>query len=582
MPHRVADELIRRLAEAGVERIYGVVGDSLNPVTDALRLNNKVKWVHVRNEEAGAFAAGAEAQLTGKLAACGGSCGPGNLHLINGLFDAHRSNAPVLAIASHIPTSEIGTGYFQETHPENLFKECSHYCELVSNPQQFERVLHIAMQSAVGNGGVGVIVLPGDIGGANFPSEGAPRSLVAQRPSIRPGEKDLARLADLINSSKKVALFCGIGCAESHDEVVALAEKVKAPVGHTYRGKPFIDYDNPYDVGMTGMIGYGMAYEAIHECDLLVLLGTDFPYDKFLPTKCKIAQIDIRAERLGRRSRLDLGIWGDVRETLQALLPMLDTKPRSEFLDTILRKHSESLRKMNVYVDHVGTRTPMHPEPVAAALSEIAAADAIFTADTGMCNVWSARHIKATKDRRIIGSFNHGSMANALPQAIGAQCAYPGRQVISMSGDGGLAMLLGDLLTITQYDLPIKVLVFDNGVLGMVKLEMETGGFPDFQTDLKNPNFAKLAEAIGMMGVRIENPADLNSGLKKALAHPGPALIDVVTDPNALSIPSHADRSQAVGFAMAMGKMVLSGNIEEVVATIEGNIRHTSEAIDSL
>src|SRR5271167_2063286 len=582
MTHRVADQLVSSLLEAGVERIYGVVGDSLNPVTDALRLNGKLKWIHVRHEETAAFAAGAEAQLSGKLAACAGSCGPGNLHLINGLFDAHRSNAPVLAIASHIPTREIGTGYFQETHPEILFKECSHYCELISNPKQFERVLHIAMQSAIGKGGVGVIVLPGDLGGADFPAEGAPRSLVSPRPSIRPGEKDLARLAELINSSKKVALFCGIGCENAHDEVVALAEKVKAPSAHTYRGKPFVEYNNPYDVGMTGMIGFGMAYEAIHECDLLLLLGTDFPYDKFLPTNTKIAQIDIRVERLGRRSKLDLGIWGDVRETLQALLPMVNTKQDRDYLAITLAKHKEKLRKMNVYVDHVGKRLPMHPEPVAAAMSEAAAPDAIFTADTGMCNVWSARHIKASKGRRIIGSFNHGSMANALPQAIGAQCAYPGRQVISMSGDGGLAMLLGDLLTITQYNLPINVLVFDNGVLGMVKLEMETAGLPDFQTDLKNPNFAKLAEAIGIMGVRIENPADLTSGIKKALQHSGPALIDVVTDPNALSIPSHADRSQAVGFALAMGKMVLSGNIEEVVATIEGNIRHTGAALDAI
>jgi pyruvate dehydrogenase (quinone) len=582
MPHRIADALVSRLAEAGVERIYGVVGDSLNPVTDALRLNDKVKWIHVRNEETGAFAAGAEAQLTGKLTACAGSCGPGNLHLINGLFDAHRSNAPVLAIASHIPSSEIGTGYFQETHPQNLFQECSHYCEMISNTAQFDRVLHIAMQNAIGKGGVGVIVLPGDVAGAEVPAQAGTRSLVTKRPSIRPSEKDLAQLADLINSARKVALFCGIGCENAHDEVVALAEKVKAPVGHTYRGKPFIEYNNPYDVGMTGMIGFGMAYEAIHECDLLLLLGTDFPYDKFLPTKTKIAQIDIRVERLGRRSKLDLGIWGDVRETLQALAPMLDTKPDREYLDRTLGKHKEKLRKMNVYVDHVGKRLPMHPEPVAAALSELAAPNAIFTADTGMCNVWSARHIKATKDRRLIGSFNHGSMANALPQAIGAQCAYPGRQVISMSGDGGFAMLMGDLLTLTQYDLPIKVLVFNNGALGMVKLEMETGGFPDYQTDLKNPNFAKLAEAVGMMGVRIENPADLTSGFKKALQHPGPALIDVVTDPNALSIPSHADRSQAVGFALAMGKMILSGNIEEVVDTIEGNVRHVGESLESI
>src|SRR6202167_2755652 len=453
---------------------------------------------------------------------------------------------------------------------------------MITNPAQFERVLHIAMQNAIGKGGVGVIVLPGDVASMEVPAETSSRSLVTKRPSVRPSEKDLAKLADLINSAKKVALFCGIGCENAHDEVIALAEKVKAPVGHSYRGKPFVEYDNPYDIGMTGMIGFGMCYEAIHECDLLLLLGTDFPYDKFLPTKTKIAQIDIRVERLGRRSKLDLGIWGDVRETLQALLPMLDTKADGGFLATTLSKHKEKLRKMNVYVDHVGKHLPMHPEPVAAALSEIAAPDAIFTADTGMCNVWNARYVKATKGRRMLGSFNHGSMANALPQSIGAQCAYPGRQVVAMCGDGGFAMSLGDILTVTQYNLPIKMVVFNNSALGMVKLEMETGGLPDFQTDLKNPNFAKLAEAIGIMGVRIENPADLTSGIKKALQHSGPALIDVVTDANALSIPSHADRSQAVGFALAMGKMILSANIEEVVATIEGNIRHAGEALDSL
>jgi len=582
MAHRVGDELIRRLVEAGVERIYGVVGDSLNPVTDAIRLNSKMKFIHVRNEESGAFAAGAEAQLSGKLAVCAGSCGPGNLHLINGLFDAHRSNAPVLAIASHIPTSEIGTGYFQETHPEILFKECSHYCELITNPQQFERVLHIAMQSAVGKGGVGVIVLPGDVAGMELPAEGSLRSLTGPRPSIRPGEKELVRLAELINSSKKVALFCGIGCADAHDEVIALAEKVKAPVGHSYRGKSFVEYDNPYDVGMSGLLGFGAAYQAMHECDLLVLLGTNFPYAKFLPSKPKIAQVDIRVDNLGRRSKLDLPVWGDVGETIHALLPMIEAKSDRTFLDAMVRKTKEARRRLNVYVDHVGKRTPMHPEPVAAALSEIAAADAIFTADTGMCNVWSSRYVQASKDRRLIGSFTHGSMANALSQAIGAQCCYPGRQVVAMCGDGGLAMLMGDLLTLTQYDLPIKVLVFNNSALGMVKLEMEVAGLPDYQTDLKNPNFAKVAEAIGMMGVRIENPADVSSGLKKALQHSGPALIDVVTDGNAVSLPSHIAPEMVVGFGLTMGKLVLSGHIDEVVDTIETNIRHIGEAVDTI
>ncbi len=576
MAHRVADELVKELVEAGVERIYGVVGDSLNPVTDALRLNGKLQWIHVRHEETAAFAAGAEAQLSGKLAVCAGSCGPGNLHLINGLFDAHRSNAPVLAIASHIPTSEIGTGYFQETHPEILFKECSHYCELISNPKQFERVLHIAMQSAVGKGGVSVIALPGDVAGMEMVANGSSRSLIDHRPSVRPCDNDLARLADLINSSKKVVSFCGIGCADAHDEVIALAEKLKSPIGHSYRGKAFVDYDNPFDVGMSGLLGFGAAYQAMHECDLLLLLGTDFPYDKFLPTKPKIAQIDIRVDNLGRRSKLDLGLWGDVRETIHALLPMVNAKTDRSFLDAMLAKHKEAIRRLNVYVDHVGKRTPMHPEPVAAALSEVASDDAIFTADTGMCNVWSSRYIRATKDRRLIGSFNHGSMANALPQAIGAQLCYPGRQVIAMAGDGGLAMLMGDLLTMTQYDLPIKLVVFNNGVLGMVKLEMEVNGLPDYQTDLKNPNFAKLAEAIGIMGVRIENPADVSSGLKKALQQSGPALIDVVTDANAVSLPSHIEPEQVVGFGLTMGKLVLAGHIDEVVDTIEANIRHVA------
>ena len=379
----------------------------------------------MRHEETAAFAAGAEAQLTGKLAVCAGSCGPGNLHLINGLFDAHRSNAPVLAIASHIPTSEIGTGYFQETHPEILFKECSHFCELISNPEQFERVLHIAMQSAVGRGGVGVIVLPGDVAGMEMPAEASSRSLAGHRPCVRPGEKELARLADLINSSKKVTFFCGIGCAEAHDEVVALAEKLKSPVGHSYRGKTFVECDNPFDVGMSGLLGFGAAYQAMHECDLLLLLGTDFPYAKFLPTKPKIAQVDIRVDNLGRRSKLDLAVWGDLRETIHALLPMVNAKPDRSFLDAMLGKHKEAVRRLNVYVDHVGKRTPMHPEPVAAALSEIAAPDAIFTADTGMCNVWSSRYIRATKDRRLIGSFTHGSMANALPQAMAPNFAIP-------------------------------------------------------------------------------------------------------------------------------------------------------------
>ncbi|HTS35784.1 MAG TPA: pyruvate dehydrogenase [Candidatus Solibacter sp.] len=573
MTYRIADELVSRLVEAGVKRIYGLVGDSLNPVTDAVRRNGKLQWIHVRHEETAAFAAGAEAQLTGKLTACAGSCGPGNLHLINGLFDCHRSMAPVLAIASHIPSTEIGTGYFQETHPENLFKECSHYCELIWNPEQMSRALHIAMQSAVGKGGVGVVVLPGDVAAMELPVNDLPRSVLTHRPAVRPCESDIIRLAEVLNTAKRVCLFCGFGCADAHDEVVALAEKLKSPVGCAYRGKPYVAYDNPFEVGMSGLLGYGAAYEAMHECDVLLLLGTNFPYDKFLPTKPLIAQVDIRAEQLGRRSKIDLGLCGDVRETIRALLPMVSTNDDRAFLDKMLSKHRDAVKKLQVYVEHIGQRRPMHPEPVAAILDEIAADDAIFAADTGMCNVWSSRYIQPTKDRRLIGSFMHGSMANALPQAIGAQLAFPDRQIISMSGDGGLSMLMGDLLTVTQYNLPLKIVVFNNSALGMVKLEMEVAGLPDWQTDNKNPNFAKVAEAIGLMAIRIEDPSELRSGLQKGLDYPGPALIDVVTDPNALSMPSHISADQVEGFGVAMMKLVLSGHIDEVVDTIQGNIR---------
>src|SRR5215469_14267723 len=574
MTHRVADELVSRLVETGVQRIYGIVGDSLNPVTDAVRRNGKLQWIHVRHEETAAFAAGAEAQLTGKLTACAGSSGPGNLHLMNGLFDAHRSMAPVIAIASHIPSTEIGTGYFQETHPENLFKECSHYCELISNPKQLDRVLHIAMQSAVGRGGVSVIVLPGDVAGMEMTASNHRRSVLKHRPMIRPCDDDLARLADMLNSARKVAFFCGFGCAQAHDEVIALADAVKAPVGFAYRGRGYIAYDNPFAVGMNGLLGYGAAYDAIHECDLLLLLGTDFPYDKFLPTRPKIAQVDVRVDHLGRRSKLDLGLWGDVGETIRGLLPLVRPKQDRSFLDAMLRKYENAVQKLNVYVGHVGSRRPMHPEPVAAALNQVAAKDAIFTADTGMCNVWSSRYISPTKDRRMLASYSHGSMANALPQAIGAQLCYPGRQVFALCGDGGLAMLMGDLLTVVQYDLPIKIFVFDNGALGMVKLEMEVAGLPDWQTDLKNPDFAKVAEAMGIRGIRIENPADLHSGIKQALDHPGPALVDAMTDPNAVSLPPHVTAEQVEGFALTMGKLVLAGHIDEVVDTIEANLRH--------
>ena len=573
MARTVAENLVGTLAQAGVQRIYGVVGDSLNPVTDALR-RSKLRWLHVRHEETAAFAAGAEAQLTGQLAVCAGSCGPGNLHLINGLFDAHRSGAPVLAIAAHIPSSEIGTDYFQETHPEQLFRECSHYCELVSHPRQAQRVMQSAVQHAISKRGVSVIVLPGDVAAMAEPTGAFVHGAAATLPLVRPADDDLARLADLVNRARKVTLFCGAGCAGAHDEVVALAQKLQAPVGFSFRGKEWVEYDNDHAVGMSGLLGWGAAYKAMHECDVLLLLGTDFPYENFMPTAPKIVQIDIRAERLGRRSKLDLGLCGDVRETLRALLPLLEAKADGTFLGAMVEKHRAALRKLRAYVDHVSKRRPIHPEHVAATLDELAGENAVFTIDTGMCAVWGARYLHAAKDRRILGSFNHGSMANALPQAIGAQTAYPGRQVISLSGDGGLSMLMGELLTAAQYQLAVKIIVFNNHRLGMVQLEQEVAGLPHYGVELKNPNFATLAQAVGLTGIRVEDPADVRTALQRAMDSSGPALVDVVTDPNVLSVPPKATIEQAEGFALAMTKMAFTGEVGDVTDTVMANWRN--------
>jgi len=574
MARTVADHLVGILTQAGVKRVYGVVGDSLNPVTDAIRRSGALQWVDVRHEETAAFAAGAEAQLTGRLAVCAGSCGPGNLHLINGLYDAHRSMAPVLAIAAHIPSSEIGTGYFQETHPEQLFRECSHYCELISHSRQAPRVLQSALQHAVSERGVSVIVLPGDVAALEAPANNFTQGAVRARPVVRPADDDLARLADLLNQGRRVALFCGIGCAGAHDEVVTLAEKLKAPVGYTFRGKEWVEHNNPYAVGMSGLLGWGAAYKAMHECDVLLLLGTDFPYESFMPTDRTIAQVDLRAERLGRRARLDLGLCGDIGDTVRALLPLLESRTDRAFLDAMLEQHQGAKQKLRTYVEHVGKRRLIHPEYVAATLDELAGPEAVFTIDTGMCAVWGARYLRAAAGRRLLGSFNHGSMANALPQAIGAQIAYPGRQVISLSGDGGLSMLLGELLTVAQYQLPVKIVLFDNHRLGMVQLEQEAAGLPHYGVELKNPNFAALAEAVGLKGLRVEDPAEVRPALAQALESRGPVLVDMMTDPNVLSLPPRATIKQAAGFALAMTKMAFTGELADVMDTVMANWRN--------
>ncbi|MBC9712977.1 pyruvate dehydrogenase [Streptomyces sp. TRM66268-LWL] len=571
----VAEQFVDILTRAGVRRMYGVVGDSLNPIVDAIRRNAAIEWIQVRHEETAAFAAAAEAQVTGKLAACAGSCGPGNLHLINGLYDAHRSMAPVLALASHIPSHEIGLGYFQETHPDQLFRECSHYSEMISNPKQMPRLLQTAIQNAVGQRGVSVVTLPGDVASEQAPEKAAETSLVTARPTIRPGDTDLEKLVQMVDEAERVTLFCGSGTAGAHAEVMEFAEKVKSPVGHALRGKEWIQYDNPYDVGMSGLLGYGAAYEATHECDLLILLGTDFPYNAFLPDDVKIVQVDIRPEHLGRRSRLDLAVWGDVRETLRCLTPKVRPKGDRKFLDKMLKKHADALEGVvKAYTRKVEKHVPIHPEYVASVLDELADEDAVFTVDTGMCNVWAARYLSPNGRRRIIGSFSHGSMANALPHAIGAQFTDRNRQVISMSGDGGFSMLMGDFLTLVQYDLPVKVVLFNNSSLGMVELEMLVAGLPSFGTGNKNPDFAAVARACGAYGVRVEKPKQLAGALKDAFKHKGPALIDVVTDPNALSIPPKISAEMVTGFALSASKIVLDGGVGRMLQMARSNLRN--------
>ncbi|MFF3841364.1 pyruvate dehydrogenase [Streptomyces sp. NPDC001930] len=571
----VAEQFVDILVRAGVRRLYGVVGDSLNPVVDAIRRTPSLDWIQVRHEETAAFAAGAEAQITGGLAACAGSCGPGNLHLINGLYDAHRSMAPVLALASHIPSSEIGLGYFQETHPDQLFRECSHYSELISNPRQMPRLLHTAIQHAVGRGGVSVVALPGDIASQPAPEKAVETALVTSRPTVRPGDAEIDALVRMIDAADRVTLFCGSGTAGAHPEVMRFAERIKSPVGHALRGKEWIQYDNPYDVGMSGLLGYGAAYEATHECDLLILLGTDFPYNAFLPDDVKIVQVDVRPEHLGRRSRLDLAVWGDVRETLRCVIPRVRAKTDRRFLDKMLKKHADALEgAVKAYTRKVEKHVPIHPEYVASVIDELADDDAVFTVDTGMCNVWAARYLSPNGRRRIIGSFSHGSMANALPQAIGAQFTDRNRQVVSLSGDGGFSMLMGDFLTLVQYDLPVKVIVFNNSSLGMVELEMLVSGLPSYGTTNKNPDFAAIARAAGAYGVRVEKPRHLTSALKDAFKHKGPALVDVVTDPNALSIPPKISADMVTGFALSASKIVLDGGVGRMVQMARSNLRN--------
>jgi pyruvate dehydrogenase (quinone) len=576
MAKTVADQFAEILAAAGVKRIYGIVGDSLNGITDALRRQGKIEWVHVRHEEVAAFAAGAEAHLTGELAVCAGSCGPGNLHLINGLFDCHRSRVPVLAIAAQIPSAEIGSGYFQETHPQTLFKECSHYCELIAGANQMPHALEVAIREAVGKRGVSVVVIPGDVAlqPASDASPVKPAGLLPAAPVVTPANKDLDRLAALLNGDSQITILCGSGCQGAHNELLSLGERLKAPIVHTMRGKEYVEWDNLYDVGMTGLIGFSSGYYAMLDCDVLLMLGTDFPYRQFYPRGAgvRIAQVDLRAEQIGRRTAVDLAVVGDVRATLDALMPRLEQK-RDEAHLTQARQHYGRARKAldDLAVGAPGKRL-IHPQQIAKAISDHAAEDAVFTCDVGLPTVWAARYLAMNGKRRLVGSFWHGSMANAMAQGIGAQAAFPGRQVISLSGDGGFAMLMGDFLSLVQLGLPMKVVVFNNGALGFIELEQKSTGFLPFGTEFKNPNFAAMAEAVGVRGIRIESPGEVDEGIRAALAHDGPVLVDAVVNRTELAMPPSITIEMARGFTLYMVKAVISGRADEVVDLARTNL----------
>ncbi|EJF2025137.1 pyruvate oxidase [Escherichia coli] len=541
MKQTVAAYIAKTLESAGVKRIWGVTGDSLNGLSDSLNRMGTIEWMSTRHEEVAAFAAGAEAQLSGELAVCAGSCGPGNLHLINGLFDCHRNHVPVLAIAAHIPSSEIGSGYFQETHPQELFRECSHYCELVSSPEQIPQVLAIAMRKAVLNRGVSVVVLPGDVALKPAPEGATTHWYHAPQPVVTPEEEELRKLAQLLRYSSNIALMCGSGCAGAHKELVEFAGKIKAPIVHALRGKEHVEYDNPYDVGMTGLIGFSSGFHTMMNADTLVLLGTQFPYRAFYPTDAKIIQIDINPASIGAHSKVDMALedYRDARKGLDDL-----AKPSEKAI---------------------------HPQYLAQQISHFAADDAIFTCDVGTPTVWAARYLKMNGKRRLLGSFNHGSMANAMPQALGAQATEPERQVVAMCGDGGFSMLMGDFLSVVQMKLPVKIIVFNNSVLGFVAMEMKAGGYLTDGTELHDTNFARIAEACGITGIRVEKASEIDEALQRAFSIDGPVLVDVVVAKEELAIPPQIKLEQAKGFSLYMLRAIISGRGDEVLELAKTN-----------
>src|SRR5271165_2920453 len=578
MARKVADVMWELLAKAGVKRCYGIVGDALNPVIDALRRNGKIQFIHVRHEEYGVFASVAEAYLSGNPVAVCGTAGPGVVHLFNGLMDARKEGAPIIAIAGDVETNVLDTAALEELNPYKFFETASLYTARVVNPEQALTVFSTAIRTALLEKGPTVISLPGDIASADMPdaNKRSTEITIPCTPMLRPSDADLGRLVEMINDAKTVAIFGGDGCRDARDEVVQLADRLKAPVGYAFRGKQWLEPDNPNAVGMTGLLGYGGAYAAVNEADLLLLLGTDFPFSEFLPgDRVKKVQIDKNPKHIGRRTAVDLALVGDIKTTLAALLPRLREKTDSTFLERHLAETKSFHELFQHYVDRGPGVKPIRPEFLAATLSKLAADDAMFFVDTGTACIWVSRHVTGGTNRRIFGSFSWASMANAAPNAFGAQLAFPGRQTIAVCGDGGFTMLgLGDLLTQVQRKTPVVQIILNNESLDFVNIEQQEAGMIPFGTDFKNPNFAKVAEAMGAKGIRIEEPGDVREGLAAALSHKGgPVVVDAVVDPYALSLPAHVPFHVAESFTLSLAKQVLSGKMDSVIKTIQRNIR---------
>jgi pyruvate dehydrogenase (quinone) len=567
MSRTVADVIVDTLEQAGVKRCYGVPGDTLNFITDAIR-RSRIRWVHVRHEEAGGFAAGAEALLTGEVAACAGSCGPGSLHFINGLFESHRNRAPVVLIASQVVRDELGFDFPQEVDFKSVYTSCSVFCEEVRTPAQARRKTALAAQAALSRRGVAVLIVPADVSQSEAPDEPA-FTVHRSQPITRPADAEVRRIATVINRGGRIAIYAGSGCQQARDQVIALAEKLKAPIAHTSRAKDFIEHNNPYNVGMTGVFGSEAGYHALTQCSTLLLLGCDFAWRQFYPSDATIIQIDIDGTHLGRRHPVSLGAVGDIAATLDVLLPLVDQRNDHEFLDECLEHRQKAVASQRKHA--MTTKGLIHPQYLVETIARHADADAIYTADGGSPMVWCLRHVPATGHNRTLLSLVHGTMANAMPQALGAQAACPDRQVISLSGDGGLAMLLGDLLTCIQEKLPIKICVVNNSSLGFVELEQKIEGLLDAYTDLQNPDFAKVADAIGLWGRRVEKAEDLQDAVQAWLAYPGPALLDAVTSRFELVMPAKIAPAVLFGTALYSIKAILSGRGDDVIELVRDN-----------